>query len=51
MFVEKKHTFVATKDMFCRVKHVFVASKLLSRQKMIFVAAPANDRLRAVSMI
>ena len=33
-----KHTFVATKDVFRRDKHVFVATK------MIPVAAPANDR-------
>ena len=28
-----KQKFVATKDVFCRDKHMFVATKLLSRQK------------------
>ena len=33
----RKHTFVATKDAFCRDKHVFVATE------SILVAAPADD--------
>ena len=51
----EKTSFVATKDIFCRDKHVFVTKKLSSRQifflwqpfcprqKMILEAAPAND--------
>ena len=38
-------TFVATKDFFCRNKHVFVATsdKTFVATKMILVAAPASD--------
>ena len=32
-----KHTFVTIKDVFCRDKHAFVATK------MMFVATPVND--------
>ena len=38
MFCCGKNTFVETKDVFRRDKHVFVATK------MVLVAAPANDR-------
>ena len=49
---ERMHAATKTKYVFCRDKHVFVATKeslsrqmfiLLSRQKMILVAAPVND--------
>ena len=36
--------FVATNDVFCRDKHVFVATKLCRDKKIILVAALANDR-------
>ena len=36
------HTFVATKDVFCCDKHMFVMTKLAAT-KMILVAAPDND--------
>ena len=39
-----KHTFVRTKAVFCRVKHVSVTTKLFLATQMILVAAPANDR-------
>ena len=32
-----KHSFLATKDVFCRDKHMFVATKIIR------VAAPAHD--------
>ena len=50
-----KHTFVATKDVFCRDKSKLVTTKLLWQQnyvcrdksfvakKLILMAAPAND--------
>ena len=54
-----KHTFVATKvvfcrdrHVFCRDKHVFVATKLLSRQNFfLLVAAPANDSFDALGAV
>ena len=42
-----KHTLVATKDVFCHDKPVFVTikhDKTFVATKMIFVAAPANDK-------
>ena len=36
------HTFVATKEVFCCDKHMFVMTKLVAT-KMILVAAPTND--------
>ena len=47
-----KHTFVATKDVFCRDKNVFVATNKITRAcrdrtfvatKIILVATPANN--------
>ena len=39
----QKYTFVATKDVLCRDKHVFVSTKLFIETKMILMAAPDND--------
>ena len=35
-----KHTFVMTKDVFCRDKHVFIATKLSSQQKLYLLQFP-----------
>ena len=41
-----KQTFVATKDVFCRDKHMFdTQSKTFVATKIMLVAAPANDSL------
>ena len=52
-FCRDKHNFVATKDVFCRNKHVFVATntcfiatKLLSRQKLYLWQLPPIIALR-----
>ena len=43
-FCHDKHTFVVTKDLFCRDKHV-CRDKTFVTTKMILVAAPANDKI------
>ena len=40
-----KHTFVEIKDVFCRDKHVFVATKI------ILVEAPANDNKQSPVLV
>ena len=46
MFCRDKHAFVATKDVFCRNKHVFVVTFVAV--KIILVAAPTNDNIYAL---
>ena len=42
-FCHGKHTFVVTKDVFCRNKHVCLDKKFVAT-KIILVADPTNDR-------
>ena len=43
-FCRGKHTFVATKDVFCRDKRVCCDKNIFVATKMILVAARANDK-------
>ena len=43
LYLSKQNSFVATKDVFCHDKHVFVMTKPFVLTKMLLVAAPAND--------
>ena len=43
IFCRDKHTSVATKDVFYRDKHMYVAKNMYVATKMILVAAPASD--------